>query len=137
MATAPQLTRMAQLASEEGIRNRKRILYAVTSSGTDGISTIELRRSLDLGESTVGGHLRALLAEGMVEKSPPDGVRVRWFAAGNAPVVKKRSRVDQRRLQREQEAAEWIESSPVRRVVAAGSQKPPKTRGVRSVWELA
>lgn len=129
--------RLAAASIAQGERNRRRILEAVVISKEHGISTPEIRRTLRLGDSSVGEHLRALLAEGKVAKAPKTGATSRWYLPGLEPEITRRP-PSQRRYERvSAEFREWVEEKPVMRVVPAGSKKPPFTTGVRSVWELA
>lgn len=123
--------------SRIGTENRALILQELDRAGLHGCGTMELMRKLRLGESSVGGHLRALLAANAVAKVPLTGRSARWYLAGLEPPMPAKRKRKRRGEQIAQWLAQWPEQTPVRRIVPAATAKPLKTNGVRSVWELA
>lgn len=122
--------------SRIGTENRALILQELERAGLHGVGTVELMRKLALGESAVGGHLRALLAAKTVAKVPLTGRSARWYLAGLEPPMQTKKKRKRRAEKVAQWLAQWPEQAPVRRIVPAATAKPPKTNGVRSVWEL-
>lgn len=122
---------------EQRDANRKRVLDSVQAAGAAGVTTAQLRSSLCLGESAVGGHLRALQAGGLVANHPRTGCSSRWFMRGierDAP-----PRVKPRRDRECERVSQWVElwvSTPMVRKVIPAADAPPMVTKARGLWDV-
>lgn len=114
--------------------NRGRVLSALQAAGATGMTAMHLRNTLNLGESSVGAHLRFLQSEGLVSKHPELGHSCRWYFGQPKPQTPRKYK--RKRITPDQWAQAWADAPIVRRLISAADAPPVHHVGVRSVWEL-
>lgn len=115
--------------------NRQKIKRMVLRAKLTGISSSAIRKAMGLSDTTVGWHLAALKADGLVESSHDTGRSTKWGAPGiYAAYQSDRDRAAHQRERRrnKRECILLASQGPAVRLDASVAQRVPV-----SVWGLA
>jgi hypothetical protein len=139
-ATDPTLKTAAVVAAKKNL-----VLAAVQNAGHDGIALRDLCALVSMPEGTIRYYLTQWRDAGLIEKSAPTGVNVKWgaigIAAAHAAAWERNARKrESRRIRNEIRRAE--ENQPLadtmaQRWVPAHEAEPLRPAGPASVWGLA